>query len=199
MKEIRKIEEENWKNVLGKTIGNFRNINVDNYTKHLSLSPCGDKIILVPDVEGSIYDDIILGTISISIYRDGDPTLFGFGGDIGKIYCRTLNDLLSTKFVYESILNKFKEFKMLPYKKIIDVQDTYYKPYHEIYFYNEIRYDVDITIDFKYGKYEIVVNYDMCKFIVKDIDLSKAINDMIDKVERFINSINVVLNLQGLK
>ena len=39
----------------------------------------------------------------------------------------------------------------------------------------------------------------MCKFIVKDIDLSKAINDMIDKVERFINSINVVLNLQGLK
>ena len=40
MKEIRKIEEENWKNVLGKTIGNFRNINVDNYTKHLSMSPC---------------------------------------------------------------------------------------------------------------------------------------------------------------
>ena len=198
MKEIRKIEEENWKTVLGNTIVNFRNINVANYTKHLSMSPCGDKIILVPDVEGSVYDDIVLGTISITIYRDGDP-LFGFGGDRGKILCITLNDLLSTKFVYESILNKFKEFKMLPYKKIIDVQDTYYKPYHEIYFYNEIRYDVDITIDFKYGKYEIVVNYDMCKFIVKDIDLSKAINDMIDKVERFINSINVVLNLQGLK
>lgn len=199
MKEIRKIEEENWKTVLGNAIGNFRNINVANYTKHLSMSPCGDKIILVPDVEGSIYDDNIVGAISITVYRDGDPTLFDFGGDRGKICCRTLNDLLSTKFVYESILNKFKEFKMLPYKKIIDVQDTYYKPYHEIYFYNDIRYDVDITIDFKYSKYEIVVNYDMCKFIVEDTDLSKAINDMIDKVERFINSINVVLNLQGLK
>ena len=186
MKEIRKVEE-NWKNVLGNAIGNFRNINVANYTKHLSMSPCGDKIILVPDVEGSIYNDDIVGAISITVYRDGDPTLFDFGGDRGKIFCRTLNDLLSTKFV------------MLPYKKIIDVQDTYYKPYHEIYFYNDIRYDVDITIDFKYGKYEIVVNYDMCKFIVEDTDLSKAINDMIDKVERFINSINVVLNLQGLK
>lgn len=199
MKEIRKVEEENWKAVLGNTIVNFRNINVDNYAKHLSMSPCGDKIILVPDVEGNIYDDIILGTISITIYRDGKPALFDFIGDRGKIFCITLNNLLSRKFVYESILNKFKEFKMLPYKKIIDVQDTYYKRYHEIYFYNDKRYDADITIDFICGKYEIVVNYDMCKFIVKDIDLSKAINDMIDKVERFINSINVVLNLQGLK
>lgn len=198
MKEIRKVEEENWKTVLGNAIVNFRNINVDNYTKHLSMSPCGDKIILVPDVEGSIYDDIILGTISITMYRDGDPTLFDFSGDRGKIFCITLNNLLSKKFVYESILNKFKEFKMLPYKKIIDVQDRYYKRYHEIYFYNDIRHDVDITIEFKSGKYEIVVNYDMCKFIVEDIDLSKAINDMIDKTTTFINSINVILNLQEL-
>lgn len=199
MNEIRKVEEENWKAILGKAIGNFRNINVANYTKQLSMSPCGDRIILVPDVEGSIYNDNIVGAISITEYRDGDPTLFDFGGDRGKVCCRTLNDLLSTKFVYESILNKFKEFKMLPYKKIIDVQDTYYKPYHEIYFKNYIRYDVDITIEFKYGKYEIVVNYDMCKFIVEDIDLSKAINDMIGKIETYLNSIAVVLNLQGLK
>lgn len=198
MKEIRKVEE-NWKNVLGNTIGNFRNINVDNYTKHLSMSPCGDKIVLVPDAERRIYDDNILGTITITMYRDGDPTLFAFNGDRGHILCKTVNDLLSTKFVYENILNKFKQFKMLPYKKIIDVQNSYYTPYHEIYFKNYIRYDVDITIEFKYGKYEIVVNYDMCKFIVKDIDLSKAINDMIDKIETYLKSIDVVLNLQGLK
>lgn len=199
MKEIRKVEEENWKNVLGKAIVNFRNINVDNYTKHLSMSPCGDKIILVPDCDESQYNDHILGAISITIYKDGDPTLFAFNGDKGYIICKTINDLFSTKFVYESILNKFKQFKMMPYKRIINVQDMYYKTYHEIYFNNDIRYDVDITIEFKYGKYEIVVNYDMCKFIAEDIDLSKAINDMINKIETFINSINVVLNLQGLK
>lgn len=198
MKEIRKVEE-NWKNVLGNAIGNFRNINVDNYTKHLSMSPCGDTISLVPDAVESQYNNNILGTITITMYRDGDPTLFTFDGDIGHVFCKTINDLLSTKFIYENILNKFKQFKMLPYKKIIDVQDTYYKPYHEIYFKNYIRYDVDITIEFKYGKYEIVVNYDMCKFIVKDIDLSKAINDMIDKIETYLKSIDVVLNLQGLK
>lgn len=183
--------------------GNWRDITVDNYKKHLSLSPVGDSIVLIPGGEEGENkyldnDNHLLGAITI-MYRDGDPTLFNLDGDSGHIFCTTLDNIISTKFVYESILNKFKQFKMLPYKKIIDVQDTYYKPYHEIYFYNDIRYDVDITIDFKYGKYEIVVNYNMCKFIVEDIDLSKAINDMIDKVERFINSINVVLNLQGLK
>lgn len=116
MKEIKKIEE-NWKNVLGNAIGNFRNINVDNYTKHLSMSPCGDKIILVPDDGESHYNNNILGAISITVYRDGDPTLFTFDGDRGYVLCKTINDLLSTKFVYENILNKFKQFKMLPYKK----------------------------------------------------------------------------------
>jgi len=203
MMDIKK-QKENWGNVLEKALINYNNINVDNYIKHLSLSSCSDKIVLIPggDEGESQYwrnNNHLLGTITIIMYRYDEPINFRFDGDTGYKLCNSIDMINSTERVYKNILDKFKQFKAMTYQEIMGFDNKYCHSYHEIYFINNSRYDVDINIEFIYGKYEILVNHDSCKFIVKDIDLSKAINDMIDKLEIYLKSIDIALRLLELR
>lgn len=175
----------------------WRNIDIEGYEKSFSTTANEEMIIFKPTEKFPIFEGFRIpnvGTITIHLYGNANNFAFSFKTDKNEICCRNIGELFDTQEVFNNILEKLKEFKRSPYKKILNVENNCV-PHHEIYFIRNNRYDVNIGVKHIEKKYNILIDFDMCKFSVEEKWLNEAIDYMIFKIERFLKSIENVFEL----